>query len=143
MTREDADFNTMLIREEVNELLSALSTNNDLTELCDAYFDVLWVVTQSAMLNGLNINDLCRAGFYSNMSKFCNTYEEALDTVEAYAKGEHPAKYGTQIECRIDENRDGSFTVKRASDSKILKSINFKEPDFSFIVQRAKEHGTV
>lgn len=143
MTREDADFNSMLIKEEVNELLSALKSNNDLAELCDAYFDTLWVVTQAAMLNGLNINDINRAGFFSNMSKFCKTYEEALDSTEAYIKGEHPAKMGTQVECYIDDNEDGSFTIKRTSDSKIMKSINFKEPDFSFILQRAYENGAV
>ena len=79
----------MLIDEEVQELMIALSKNDDIVELCDAYFDVLWVVTQSAMMNGVNINDIVRAGAASNLSKFCDTHEEAIRTVTAYMNGTH------------------------------------------------------
>jgi len=137
MTDEQKKLNMMLIDEETQELLLALSKNNDLTELCDAYFDVLWVVTQAAMINGININDIVRAGSMSNLSKFCSTSDEAYATVDAYLKGTHPDKMGISIETHVEEN-DSVFSVKRTKDNKTMKSINFKQPDFTFITDRAK-----
>jgi len=138
MTPEQKKMNMMLIDEEVQELMIALSKNNDIVELADAYFDVLWVVTQSAMMNGLNINDIVRAGAMSNLSKFCNTEEEALNTVKAYLEGTHPNKLGQFIETHVEEIGN-SFVIKRTKDGKVLKSISFKEPDFSFIEQRMRK----
>jgi len=137
MTDEQKKLNMMLIDEEMQELLLALSKNDDLTELCDAYFDVLWVVTQAAMINGININDIVCAGSMSNLSKFCSTSDEAYATVDAYLKGTHPDKMGISIETHVEEN-DGVFSVKRTKDNKTMKSINFKQPDFTFITDRAK-----
>jgi NTP pyrophosphatase (non-canonical NTP hydrolase) len=142
MTLEQKKMNMMLIDEEVQELMIALSKNDDIVELCDAYFDVLWVVTQSAMMNGININDIVRAGAASNLSKFCDTHEEAIKTVTAYTDGMHPNKQGVFIETRIEKIND-SYIIKRIKDNKVLKSISFKEPDFSFIENRMKKPETV
>lgn len=125
------EFNRRLIKEEVDELLTAME-NNDFTEICDGYFDVLWVVTQAAMLNGIKLEDLLYAGFNSNMSKFCKTRQEAVDTVIAYELGKHPNKMGEQIDTRFEQVGD-LYVVRRTSDNKVMKSINFKEPDFSRI----------
>ena len=63
--------------------------------------------------------------FNSNMSKACATKEEAQQTVEKY-KSEgvdtYIKKYNTY------------FVVKRKDDGKVLKSINFKEPDLKDFV---------
>ena len=142
MTPEQKKMNMMLIDEEVQELMIALYKNDDIVELCDAYFDVLWVVTQSAMLNGLNINDIVRAGAASNLSKFCDTHKEAIETVTAYMNGTHPNKKGVFIETHIDEVNN-SYVIKRTKDGKVLKGISFKEPDFSFIKNRMKKPETV
>lgn len=138
MTPEQKKMNMMLIDEEVQELMIALSKNDDIVELADAYFDVLWVVTQSAMMNGLNINDIVRAGSMSNLSKFCDTSEEAFKTVEAYLEGKHPNKLGQFIETYAQQVGD-SYIIKRTKDDKVMKSISFKEPDFSFIEQRMRK----
>ncbi len=127
-------FNMELIREEVNELLHAMEAN-DFTEMCDGYFDALWVITQAAMFNGININDIIRAGFQSNMSKFCKSVEEAEETVDAYTNGTHPNKMGTCIPTYYEQVND-LYVVRRSSDNKVMKSINFREPDFSFILDR-------
>ena len=114
MTPEQKKMNMMLIDEEVQELMIALSKNDDIVELCDAYFDVLWVVT----------------------------HEEAIKTVTAYMDGTHPNKQGVFIETRIEEIND-SYIIKRIKDNKVLKSISFKEPNFSFIEDRMKKLETV
>jgi hypothetical protein len=63
----------------------------------------------------------------SNFSKYCKTEKEAIDTVNAYANGIHPAKLGKKIETGYYFSGE-YYIVYRISDGKILKSINFKEP---------------
>ncbi len=125
---------TDITSEETNELYSAIASN-DLTEICDGLFDSLWTITQLAMMHGLNINDITRAGYISNMSKFCKSKEEAIETEEAYRNGTHPNKMGVHM-ATYHEQVGELYVVKRSSDSKVMKSINFKEPDFSFITDR-------
>lgn len=58
--------------------------------------------------------------FKSNMSKACVTEEEAQQTVAKYkAEG---------VDTYVKKYND-YFVVKRKNDGKVLKSINFKEPD--------------
>ena len=114
MTPEQKKMNMMLIDEEVQELMIALSKNDDIV----------------------------RAGAASNLSKFCDTHEEAIRTVTAYMNGTHPNKKGVFIETRIEEV-NGSYVIKRTKDDKVMKSINFKEPDFSFIENRMQKTETV
>jgi hypothetical protein len=52
--------------------------------------------------------------------------------------GTHPNKQGVFIETRIEKIND-SYIIKRIKDNKVLKSISFKEPDFSFIENRMKK----
>jgi len=125
---------TDITKEETNELYSAIAAN-DLTEICDGIGDALWTITQLAMMHGLNINDITRAVYMSNMSKFCKTEEEAAATMVAYADGTHPNKLGVHMATGFTQVGK-LYVVKRMSDGKVMKSINFKEPDFSFIINR-------
>ncbi len=134
MESELRDLYTKITEEETNEMYSAIASN-DFTEICDGLFDSLWTITQLAMMHGININDLTRAGYISNMSKFCQTRQEALDTVIAYELGKHPNKMGVHMATEFEQVGD-LYVVKRKSDGKVMKSINFKEPDFSFIINR-------
>lgn len=67
--------------------------------------------------------------FKSNMSKACVTEGEAQQTVEKYkAEG---------VDTYIRKYND-YFVVKRKNDGKVLKGINFKEPDlkkFSWVLE--------
>ena len=67
--------------------------------------------------------------YKSNMSKLCKTEEEAKQTVEAYKLGTHPNKLGKVIITHYEKAKEG-FVVRRTSDNKYLKSINFVEPKF-------------
>ena len=125
---------TDITKEETNELYSAIAAN-DLTEICDGIYDSLHTITQLALMHGLNVNDITRAGYISNMSKFCKTRQEALDTVIAYELGKHPNKMGVHMATTFELVGE-LYVVKRTTDNKVMKSINFKEPDFSFIINR-------
>lgn len=133
--KELATFNEMLIREEFEELMLSLPKQEDMQQLCDDYFDLLWVITQSAMQNGINIDDLVRAGSYSNLSKFCKSEEEAIETQIAYSSGTHPDKKDVVVDTYYEKVED-AWIMKRVGEGKIMKSINFQHPDFSFIVNR-------
>lgn len=63
----------------------------------------------------------------SNMSKFCDTEQEAWETVRAYAMKDEP------VELYYKQNGD-KWVVLRKSDNKILKSINYHAVDLTDLV---------
>ena len=109
-----------LILEELDELKDALH-KRDLTEVKDAGGDLIWVVTRLMQTCGIDTDAVLEAIYESNMSKSCKTMEEARESVKAYQK--------KGISTYIKEN-EGFFFIHRTSDSKLLKSVNFKEPKF-------------
>lgn len=114
-----------LIYEESDELDDAIQ-NKSLNEIADAIGDLYFVVTQMAMVCGLNPEELVQKVYDSNMSKLCKTEDETIQTVSAYLqKG---------IKTHI-EQKDEYFIIKRREDGKVLKSIKFKEPDWSYLTK--------
>lgn len=115
-----------LIYEESDELDDAIQ-NKSLNEIADAIGDLYFVVTQMAMVCGLNPKELVQKVYDSNMSKLCLTEDEAIQTLSAYLqKG---------IKAYI-EQKDEYFIIKRKEDDKVLKSIKFKEPDWSYLTKQ-------
>lgn len=115
-----------LILEELEELEQAF-IDKDAAGQRDAIVDLIWVALNWDYYANLNSESHAKSVLASNLSKFCTTKEEAEQTVHAYITGTHPSKPGQKIECYIDES-DDYFIVKRLSDNKVLKSINFVEP---------------
>lgn len=66
----------------------------------------------------------------SNMSKFLKTHEDAKLTIDKLIK---KGKFESEEELLI-EQKNGLFVVKRKSDGKFLKGINFFEPDIKKFV---------
>jgi predicted HAD superfamily Cof-like phosphohydrolase len=132
-TKEEASLAWRLIQEETDELNDALYTFSSIEQahiyepnlagIADAIGDLYFVVTQAAMIHGLDPEMLIDRVYKSNMSKLCLTEEEAVDSVKAYTDKEISTYY-TQLP-------DGKFIIKRTVDNKVLKGINFFEPDWS------------
>jgi predicted HAD superfamily Cof-like phosphohydrolase len=127
---DEADLAYRLIAEEADELRCALYPEGNefeyepnLAEIADAIGDLYFVVTQAAMIHGLDPEMLIDRVYTSNMSKLCLTEQEAVDSVKAYTDKEISTYY-TQLP-------DGKFIIKRTVDNKVLKGINFFEPDWS------------
>lgn len=57
-----------LIREEFCEMMNAETESND-TEICDACFDLIWVVVGYMHSRGWNCEDIWDEGSQSNLSK--------------------------------------------------------------------------
>jgi predicted HAD superfamily Cof-like phosphohydrolase len=111
-----------LLQEELDELKEAIAAN-DLVEIADALCDLQYVLSGAVLEFGLGERfvDLFNEVQRSNMSKACQSLEEAEYTVKFYQD-----KDGTEAEIK-EEN--GVWKVYRKSDNKVLKSINYSPAD--------------
>jgi len=118
-----------LITEEVDELKTAITTNN-FTEVVDALSDILYVVYGFGCSIGVNLDKAFHIVHQSNMSKMCDTEDEAKTTVESYKNS-----YSGGITPYDSPNYrksfdDKKFVVYNESTKKILKNVNYKPADF-------------
>jgi predicted HAD superfamily Cof-like phosphohydrolase len=136
MLQEDTaliQYRMNLIREEMKELEEAVETN-DFKEVVDALSDILYVVYGMGATIGVNLDKAYSLVHDANMSKLCKTEEEAQQTVEWYK--ENDDRYDSP-NYRLSE--DGKYyVVYNQSTKKILKSINWKEQDFTEVLNPNK-----
>lgn len=120
------DLRIKLILEEVQELIVACQ-NNDIVEIADALADLSYVTDGAYLSFGLDKKALIDEVHRSNMTKFPLTYELAEDTVNFYAKKEIAA-----------EIVDGGeyYIVKNSVTGKVLKSIEWEEPNLESIIYK-------
>lgn len=115
--KKRCDLRIELIQEELNELQQAI-IDNDIVEVADALCDIQYVLAGAILEFGLGdkFSDLFDEVQRSNMSKACETKEEADRTVAHYTS------LGTEayIKSSVDE-----YLVYRTSDNKTLKSVNY------------------
>ena len=121
--KSEWDFVYNFVLEELEEYKQACE-KQDIVEVLDALCDIAYVsLGNGVMLHGLK-NQIWPAYMEvqaSNLSKACNTQEEAQKTVEIRSteQGE-PCHY---------EQVAGKYIVYRSRDRKVMKSINYFKPD--------------
>lgn len=117
-----------LLAEELEELQEAIR-NNDLIEVADALCDLQYVLSGAILEFGLadKFKDLFDEVQRSNMSKACDTEEEARATVKHYAEQRDTKCYYRQV--------DGKFLVFREEDNKTIKSVNYSPADLKRILE--------
>lgn len=120
---EDADFVINFIQEELDELKEAVA-ERDIVGIFDALLDITYVgLGNGALVFGLN--DKIEAGYAevqaSNMSKSCESIEEAEETVRVRSKQQGEPCHYEQVGDR--------YVVYRTRDNKVMKSINYFAPD--------------
>lgn len=115
-----------LLKEELEELEDAIK-NKDLVEISDAFCDLQYVLSGAILEFGLGdkFKELFDEVQRSNMSKACNSIEEAEKTKEKYLK-EGVNVYYKEI--------NKKFVIYRKKDDKILKSINYSKPNLNKIL---------
>jgi predicted HAD superfamily Cof-like phosphohydrolase len=117
-----------LLAEELRELEEAIQ-EGDIVEVADALCDLQYVLSGAILEFGLG--EKFKALFdevqRSNMSKACNSEEEAQATVAHYLK-----KDGT--EC-FYEKVDGKWLVYRKSDKKTIKSVGYSPARLEEIIK--------
>jgi len=115
-----------LIAEELKELEVAI-LENDIVGVADALADIQYVLSGAVLEFGLGgkFKALFDEVQRSNMSKACNTIEEAEATVKHFeAKG---------TECYYKED-SSKYLVYRTADNKTLKSVFYSPADLDSIV---------
>jgi len=111
------DLRVELIQEELNELQQAI-IDKDIVEVADALCDIQYVLAGAVLEFGLGdkFAELFAEVQRSNMSKACQSLEDAEQTVTHYKEQGTEAYYITSGE---------EYLVYRKSDNKTLKSINY------------------
>lgn len=121
------ELRVSLIAEELKELKEAIE-DKDLVEIADALCDIQYVLSGAVLEFGLGekfvelFNEVQR----SNMSKACETEEEAQATVDYYQNER-------DTECYY-KKADGKYLVFRKGDNKTLKSVNYSPADLKKIL---------
>jgi len=125
---ERCGLRVSLLAEELDELKEAIAAN-DLVEIADALCDLQYVLSGAVLEFGLGEKfvDLFNEVQRSNMSKACQSLEEAEYTVKFYQD-----KDGTEAEIKEEH---GVWKVFRKSDNKVLKSINYSPADLVSILK--------
>ena len=120
--KERWELRLSLIEEELQELREAIE-NDDLVEVADAFCDIQYVLSGAILEFGLGdkFDELFSEVQRSNMSKACDTIEEAKATQKKYLEKDGVESYVRQV--------GDDFLVYRKSDSKVLKSINYSPAD--------------
>ncbi len=116
-----------LIAEELKEFEDAIKAN-DMVGVADALCDIQYVLSGAILEFGLGekFNELFEEVQRSNMSKACESEEEAKSTVKHYHE-----KDGT--ECYYLKEGD-KWLVYRKSDNKTIKSIGYSPADLKTIL---------
>lgn len=116
-----------LIQEELNELKDAIEVQ-DLVEVADALCDLQYVLSGAILEFGMadKFSELFAEVHRSNMSKACKNNEEAMETEQSYLE------QGVVTYSELVGNR---MVVKRMSDQKILKNINYSSANLKKILQ--------
>ncbi|MBL7857492.1 MAG: nucleoside triphosphate pyrophosphohydrolase family protein [Cyclobacteriaceae bacterium] len=119
-----------LIAEELKELEVAI-LEKDVVGIADALCDIQYVLSGAILEFGIGekFKPLFEEVQRSNMSKACNSEEEAKATVAHYLQ-----KDGT--ECYYSQ-QDGKWLVYRKSDNKTIKSINYSPADLEGILNKS------
>ena len=118
-----------LIAEELKELEQAIA-DNDLVEVADALCDIQYVLSGAVLEFGMGekFRTLFEEVQRSNMSKACETADEAQATVDNYTKERNTPCYYKEA--------DGKFLVYREGDNKTLKSIKYSPADLKSILEK-------
>lgn len=125
------NLRSSLIAEE-NEEISNAANDGNLIEVADGLCDLLYVTLGAFTAYGFSpelVEELFNEVQRSNMSKVCKTEEEATQTSLHYHTQDPPIP--------VFREKHGEFwVIARLSDRKVLKSINWSEPDLKSILER-------
>ena len=127
-SKERCDLRISLISEELNEMKEAIE-NEDVIEIADSLGDLMVVLCGSILEFGMGdkFDKIFENIHNSNMSKACNSEQEALETLLFYKQKDSTEGYYKEVE--------GKWLVYRSQDNKVLKSINYSPANLKDILE--------
>ena len=122
---KDADFVVNFTQEELDEMKEAIA-KKDIVGILDAVCDLLYVAVGNATLV-FGLKDKLIPAYNevqaSNLSKVCNTLEEAEETVKVRSEQQgEPCHY---------EEINGKYVVYRTRDMKVQKALGYHKPNLT------------
>jgi predicted HAD superfamily Cof-like phosphohydrolase len=128
-SKERCQLRVDLLQEELDELKDAIK-NNDLIEISDACGDLMVILSGTILEFGLGekFNDIFIDIHRSNMSKACNSLQEAISTLSHYKKKDGTEGYYKEL--------NGKWIVYRNGDDKILKSVGYSPASLKTILDK-------
>lgn len=127
-SQERSELRVTLIEEELEELREAIK-DTDIIEIADALCDIQYVLSGAILEFGLAdcFSELFKEVQRSNMSKLCNSIEEADRTIEYYRR--------QGISCNFIKKGD-YYAVYRESDNKVMKSVEYSPANLKRIIDK-------
>jgi len=124
-----------LLQEELKELKIAAEAG-DIVEVADALADIQYVL--AGAIHEFGLGNLFPKVFAevqrSNMSKACETIEQAKVTAEFHSEKNGPCRYFSKEVYDFDtKGYKEVYIVVRDSDDKTMKSVGYSPADLSFI----------
>ena len=121
-SEQRCELRVNLLQEELNELKQAIE-DNDIIEIADALCDLQYVLSGAVLEFGLGekFEELFNEVQRSNMSKACDSMQEALSTLSHYKQKDGTEGYYKEV--------NGMYIVYRNGDNKVLKSVNYSPAD--------------
>lgn len=121
------ELRVSLLQEELNELKEAIE-KGDVVEIADALADLQYVLSGAVLEFGMGtkFDALFDEVQRSNMSKACDSQQDALATLSHYKQ-----KDGTE---GVYKEENGKWLVYRKEDNKVLKSVNYSPANLKDIV---------
>lgn len=128
-SEDRCELRVNLLQEELNELKQAIE-DNDVVEIADALCDLQYVLSGAVLEFGMGDKfvELFDEVQRSNMSKACDTMQDAIATLSHYKKKDGTEGYYKEV--------NGKWIVYRNADNKVLKSINYSPADLNGILQK-------
>ena len=128
-SKQRCELRVNLLQEELNELKQAIE-DGDIVEVADALADLQYVLSGAVLEFGLGEKfvELFDEVQRSNMSKACNSVQEALATLSYYKQKDGTEGYYKEV--------NGKFIVYRNGDDKVLKSVNYSEANLKDILEK-------
>jgi predicted HAD superfamily Cof-like phosphohydrolase len=116
----------------LNELKEAIE-NNDLVEVADALCDLQYVLSGTVLEFGFGkkFTKLFDEVQRSNMSKSCETQQEAIATLSHYKKKDKTEGHYKEL--------NGKYIVYRKGDNKVLKSINYSPANLKKMIKNESQ----
>src|ERR1019366_4645123 len=117
-SEQRCELRVNLLQEELNEFKQAIK-DNDIVEIADALCDIQYVLSGACLEFGLGDKfvEFFTEVQRSNMSKACNSMQEAIETMVHYKKKDGTESYYKEV--------NGKWIVYRTGDDKVLKSVNY------------------
>jgi predicted HAD superfamily Cof-like phosphohydrolase len=126
-SKERCDLRISLISEELDEMKEAIE-KGDVIEVADSLGDLMVVLCGSILEFGMGekFEKIFENIHNSNMSKACNSQQEAIETLLHYKKKDGTEGYYKEV--------DGKWLVYRKEDDKVLKSVNYSPANLVDII---------